>query len=168
MSGKILSLRKVLASLTNALLIMVLLISAGGSRTAFGADAQNYDVLIKGGTVYDGTLKPPCVEDIAVQGDKIVAIGKLEGKAAKTIDAQGFIVTPGFIDIHEHSDMIVSMFASGEGVTPAMKEEIKGNFNAIYQGVTTVVTGNCGNSATDTAQWFKMVESMNFGTSTLR
>ncbi|OPY87723.1 MAG: D-aminoacylase [Smithella sp. PtaU1.Bin162] len=166
MRDKIRSLRKVMACLTGVLLIMALLIPAGGS-TAFGADAQSYDVLIKGGTVYDGTLKPPCVEDIAVQGDRIVAIGKLEGKAAKTIDAQGFIVTPGFIDIHEHSDMIVSMLASGEGVTPAMKEEIKGNLNAIYQGVTTVVTGNCGNSATDTAQWFKMVESMNFGTNVM-
>jgi len=64
--------------------------------------------------------------------------------------------------------MILDQVASGDiAVTSAMQEELKGNLNAIYQGVTTVVTGNCGNSISDTARWFKMVESMKFGTNVM-
>ncbi len=49
-------------------------------------------------------------------------------------------------------------------LTPVMREDLKGNFNALFQGVTTVVTGNCGLSVGDTAKWFKTVESIKFGT----
>ncbi len=102
------------------------------------------DLLIKGGTIYDGTLKPPCVADTGIKSDKIAAIGILSGEANKTLDASGFIVTPGFIDIHEHSDII---FADGmTGLSPDVSEKLKGNYNSLFQGVTTVVTGNCGNA----------------------
>jgi len=161
-------LRKVMAYLRGLWPAVPLLILIGGCPTAIAADVQLYDVLIRGGTIYDGSLKPPYVADIGIKGDRIVAIGDLDGEAVKTIDVGGFIVTPGFIDIHEHSDMILDQVASGDiAVTSAMQEELKGNLNALYQGVTTVVTGNCGNSISDTARWFKMVESMRFGTNVM-
>ncbi|TKJ44527.1 hypothetical protein CEE34_11080 [Candidatus Aerophobetes bacterium Ae_b3a] len=140
-----------------------------GPQTALSTSEKSYDVLIKGGTIYDGTLKPPYVADIGIKNDKIAAIRILSGEANKTLDASGFIVTPGFIDIHEHSDVLLDMIASGEGFdfTPAMKENLKGNFNALYQGVTTVVTGNCGNGISDMDRWFAMIESMNFGTNVM-
>ncbi|MDO9529846.1 MAG: amidohydrolase family protein [Syntrophales bacterium] len=136
-----------------------------GPQAAFSTSEQSYDVLIKGGTIYDGTLKPPYVADIAIKNDKIAAIGILSGEASKTLDASGFIVTPGFIDIHEHSDMI---FAGGiTGDSSDVREELKGNYNALFQGVATVVTGNCGNAISDTTKWLGMVESMNFGTNVM-
>ena len=66
---------------------------------------QAFDVVIKGGTIYDGTLSKPFVADIGIQKDKIAAIGNLSGKAGKTIDAGGLIVMPGIIDVHTHCDL---------------------------------------------------------------
>jgi N-acyl-D-amino-acid deacylase len=161
--------RKVFALLTGLWASVFLLMPMDDCRTAVAADGPGYDILIKGGTVYDGTLKPPFIADIGINGDKITDMGNLEGKAVKVIQAKGFIVTPGFIDIHEHSDMMFtgSSFAGFAGLAdkdPATREEMKGNYNALFQGVTTVVTGNCGGGFTDVAQWFKTVESMKFGT----
>ncbi|MBN2254285.1 MAG: amidohydrolase family protein [Deltaproteobacteria bacterium] len=133
------------------------------------ADAEqkkdSYDIVIEGGKIYDGTLKPPYRADIGIVGDKIVAVGKLKGKSSKILKADGCIVTPGFIDIHEHSDMVFS--GDLDGLLPEDKKELEGNFNALYQGVTTVVTGNCGNSISDTAKWFAIVESIHFGTNVM-
>ena len=71
------------------------LATAQGARTATGA-SQRYDILITGGQVYDGTGNPWFYADIGIRGDRIVAIGKLEGAtAARVIDAKGRIVTPG-------------------------------------------------------------------------
>jgi len=92
-----------------------------------------YDLLIKGGMVLDGTGAPWTIADVAVNGDKIVAIGNLHGQGAiRTIDATGLCVTPGFIDIHSHSDVAVL-------VNPRAESKIR-------QGVTTEVVGQCGSS----------------------
>jgi N-acyl-D-aspartate/D-glutamate deacylase len=146
-----------------------LLMPTDDCRGAAVSDGSSYDILIRGGTVYDGTLRPPFVADIAIKGDRVADIGSLNGKAAKTIHAEGFIVTPGFIDIHEHSDMMYSSIMAGNemNLTRAMLEELKGNYNALFQGVTTVVTGNCGQGISDTAKWFKTVESITFGTNVM-
>jgi len=85
-----------------------------GPQAAFSISEKSCDVLIKGGTIYDGTLKPPYVADIGIKNDKIAAIGILSGEANKTLDASGFIIIPGFIDIHEHSDVPFDMIASGD------------------------------------------------------
>ena len=59
-----------------------------------------YDLLIKGGTVVDGTGAPATTADVAVQGDVIAAVGALGGAARRTVDADGALVLPGWVDIH--------------------------------------------------------------------
>jgi len=92
------------------------------------------DLLIRGSTVHDGSGAPGHALDVAVAGDRIAAIGPaLDLHAARTIDATGLVLAPGFIDVHTHDDLAV---LTREGATPK-----------VSQGVTTVVTGNCGISA---------------------
>lgn len=92
-----------------------------------------YDYIIKNGLIVDGTNEAPYYADIAVQDDTIVKIGNINDSAERVIDAEGKTVTPGFIDIHCHSDAIV--FSSGK------------NAKRLQQGFTTEVIGNCGISA---------------------
>lgn len=92
-----------------------------------------YTFIIKNGLIVDGTNTEPYYADIAVKGDTIVKIGKIEDHAEKVIDAEGRIVTPGFIDIHCHSDAVT--FVKGK------------NEKRLRQGFTTEVIGNCGISA---------------------
>ena len=93
--------------------------------------AERYDLLIRGGTVIDGTLAPRYAADVAVRDGRIAAIGALQGaRAAAEIDATGRIVAPGFIDAHTHDDRLLLS-------DPSMAPKAS-------QGVTTVVTGNCG------------------------
>ncbi len=131
--------------------------------TASASSDRDFDILIKGGTIYDGTLKKPRVADIAIKGDRIVAIGNLaKAQAVKIIDARGLAVTPGFIDVHTHSDMAFQIM--NPKYFSKASPMLKGNYNYIYQGVTTVVTGNCGMGIPRTDQWFDMVKALNFGT----
>ena len=90
-----------------------------------------YDLKISGGLLVDGTGEVPRPADVAVVDDKIVAVGPdLHGEAARTIDATGQIVTPGFVDVHTHYD--------GQATWDELLEPSSGH------GVTTVVMGNCG------------------------
>ena len=92
------------------------------------------DLLIRGGTVIDGTGAPGVRGDVAVTNGKITDVGAFTGRRAmRMIDARGMVVSPGFIDIHSHSDE--SML-----VNSAME-------SALHQGVTLVVCGNCGGSS---------------------
>ncbi len=94
----------------------------------------HHDLLIRGGTVIDGSRAPRFEADVAVRDGRIAAIGDLSGhSAARTLDAHGRIVAPGFIDSHTHDDQAVLP-------QPAMPFKVS-------QGVTTVVAGNCGISA---------------------
>ncbi len=65
---------------------------------------MDYDLLIKNGRVVDGSGLPSYVADVCMKDGKIAAIGRLHGSAARTIDADGFVVSPGFIDHHTHMD----------------------------------------------------------------
>jgi N-acyl-D-amino-acid deacylase len=95
---------------------------------------NQFDLLILGGTIIDGTKKPRFDADIGILDGRIAAIGDLaESPATRTIDATGQIVSPGFIDSHTHDDQAVFSQA-----TMPFK---------VSQGVTTVVAGNCGISA---------------------
>ncbi len=91
---------------------------------------QNYDMIIRGGTVVDGSGGTPFVADIAVQDGRIAAIGKVAGTAREEIDATGKFVTPGFVDIHTHYDGQITW---ENRLSPSSGH-----------GVTTVVMGNCG------------------------
>jgi len=94
-----------------------------------------FDILIKNGTIVDGTGRKSYRADAGIEKDKIVKIGKLEGsRTRREIDAGGKIVSPGFIDIHNHSDSYWRIFL--EPSLPSL----------VYQGITTVIGGNCGAS----------------------
>lgn len=120
-----------------------------------------FDLIIKNGTIYDGTLSEPVIADIGIIGDKISAIGKLPQKAKKIIDAKNLIVTPGFIDIHTHCDMAFKRTILKK-YHDAVPEECKRNHNQLHQGITTVVTGNCGLGYSDTEFWLDIVDSIDF------
>ena len=89
-----------------------------------------YDLVIRHGLVVDGRGGEPFVADVAVTDGRIAAIGESLGPANDNFDARGLIVTPGFVDIHTHYDGQVTWENS---LAPSSN-----------QGVTTVVTGNCG------------------------
>ena len=89
-----------------------------------------FDLLITGGTVVDGTGAPARTADVAIADGTIAAIGRVDGTATKTIDADGLLVTPGFVDIHTHYDAQLDWDPTA---SPAS-----------WHGVTTLLTGNCG------------------------
>ncbi len=127
------------------------------------AQETTFDLIIKGGRVYDGTTAKPRIMDIGIKGDKIAAIGSFSGIAAKTINAQGLIVTPGFIDVHSHTDLILKEKGMGR-VIAYIKPSLNGNHNYLYQGVTSIITGNSSRGYANTAKWLGWVDSLKFGT----
>jgi N-acyl-D-amino-acid deacylase len=89
------------------------------------------DLIIEGGLVYDGTGAPPRIADVGISADRIVEVGPLDGVgAAERIAAHDALVTPGFIDIHSHSDLTLL-------ANPGFESTVR-------QGVTTELVGNCG------------------------
>jgi len=108
---------------------------------------KHYDIILKNGKIIDGTGNPWFYGDVGIVKDKIINIGDLsKSKASKTIDATGLIIAPGFIDVHTHIE-------GDEKKTPTAD-------NFIYDGVTTVITGNCGTSNVDLGKYFKQLDSI--------
>src|SRR5712691_10371402 len=93
-----------------------------------------YELLIKNGTIVEGTRIPAFKGDIGINGGRITAMGNLTGSATRVIDATGLIVAPGFIDLHTHYDAALS---GGTKWDPYAS--LSG-----WHGVTTVAIGNCG------------------------
>ncbi len=125
-----------------------------GSADTPGAAVTN--VVLRGATVFDGTGAPGVKADVHLKGDRIAAVGvvgKIEG--AVELDAAGLYVCPGFIDLHTHCD-------TG---SPALTEAAgRPNQNYVAQGVTTVVTGNCGFGPVDAARYLAALEAGGVGT----
>ena len=89
-----------------------------------------HDLVIRGGTVVDGTGAPRRQADVAVDGGRIAAVGEVPGRGLREIDARGLLVTPGFVDIHTHYD---GQATWDQDLTPSC-----------WHGVTTAIFGNCG------------------------
>jgi N-acyl-D-amino-acid deacylase len=100
-----------------------------------------YDLLIRNGTIIDGTGHPGVVADIAIENDRITTIGSVSGATKRTLDATGRVVSPGFIDVHSHDDF-------------ALLDRPLCDFK-IMQGVTTEVIGNCGFGAAPAGAAYK-------------
>src|SRR5690349_16912112 len=91
---------------------------------------MTYDLLVKGGTIVDGTGAPAFRADIGIRDGRIAEIGKIIDTARKTIDADGLVVAPGFVDPHTHYDAQICW-------DPMLS-------CSSWHGITTVVMGNCG------------------------
>jgi len=91
---------------------------------------MQYDLVIRNGNIIDGSGAPRYPADIAIKGDRIAAIGRITAPASETIDAEGMVVTPGFVDGHTHMDAQIFWDPLGT--------------SSCYHGITTVMMGNCG------------------------
>jgi N-acyl-D-amino-acid deacylase len=113
----------------------------------FFAEAQQYDILIKNSRILDGTGNSWYKSDLAIKGDLIVKIAPvINGSATKLIDAKNNILSPGFIDVHTHIE-------GDETKTPTAQ-------SFIYDGVTIVITGNCGSSQTHIKKYLDFIDSV--------
>ncbi len=122
----------------------------GPGKHCLGVDA---DVLLRGGTIFDGTGSDGVVGDVAIQGERIVAVGEFEvGKVGREIDCTGLVIAPGFIDLHTHCDSSI------------VKSATRDNMNYLTQGCTTVVTGNCGGGKGDIAKFLDGIDEQGAGT----
>ncbi len=131
-----LSVRRTIGSLSMAAALLCV------SGAAAKAD-EAVDVIIRGGTIYDGGEGKPFVGDVAIRGDRIVYVGKAgRYSAGKVIDAKGMIVAPGFIDPHTHADSFIR----------SPDKAVRVNAAWLNQGVTTVMIGVDGSGTPDVAE----------------
>jgi len=94
--------------------------------------SEQFDLLIKNTKIVDGTGKAAFNGDIAIKGERIIAVGKVDGGAKHVIDGSGLVTCPGFIDPHSHADMSILDYPQAE--------------NLVMQGITTFLGGNCSES----------------------
>jgi N-acyl-D-amino-acid deacylase len=109
-------------------------VAVGLAGASCAPSTEPFDVLIAGGEVIDGTGAPPIRADVGIRGDRIVEVGRLSGRsAARTIDATGRMVAPGFIDLHTHSEMPLITDGTAQ--------------SKVRQGVTLDITGESTSAA---------------------
>ncbi|MGE5195265.1 MAG: N-acyl-D-amino-acid deacylase family protein [Deltaproteobacteria bacterium] len=117
------------------------------------AEPVDADLVLRGGMLHDGSGAAPVVGDVAVKGDRIIAVGKFEtGRVGLEVDCRGMVVAPGFIDLHNHSDGQV------------VDRLTRANVNFVTQGCTTVVTGNCGSGPVEVAEYYRKIDAAGAGT----
>ncbi|MEX2307396.1 MAG: D-aminoacylase [Pirellulales bacterium] len=124
-------------------LLIVWIIVFVHARLAHAEDDRTVDILFKGGTIIDGSGGQPFEGDVAVRDERIVAVGDIDNRTARqTIDCKGFVICPGFIDLHNHSD---------HSITSA---DVCDARCYLTQGCTTLVTGNCGGGRGDVGKFY--------------
>ena len=117
---------------------------------ALAAQAADFDILIRNARIIDGSGNAWFRGDVAVKEGRIAAVGRLEKATAdKTIDAHERVVAPGFIDVHTHVEGNVERNPRGD--------------NFLLDGVTTVITGNCGSSELNLTAWFEKLDKLGLG-----
>lgn len=148
------------AMMASALGLAAAMAFIASAQPAQAQAARNADLVIRGGTIYDGSSLTPVIGDVAISGDKIVYVGgsaRNPYKGAKVIDARGLVVAPGFIDPHTHADT----FLTGTEATTRL------NLPWMMQGVTTIFTGVDGHGQpggkVDIAALFDGIERNKFG-----
>ena len=118
---------------------------AAVSACAVADEPNGFQLVLRGGTLIDGTGSSGRPADVAISDGRIVAIGNLDGLTANVvINVSGQVVCPGFIDLHSHADRGILKYRSAE--------------NYIRQGVTTLLCGNCGSSPTDIETFFRELQ----------
>jgi len=121
-----------------------------GATRPLTKNYRAFDILITGGTIIDGTGRPPYKKDIVIRDGRIAIIGGVsKAGALYKIDATGKVIAPGFIDLHSHADRGLLDHRAAE--------------NYIRQGVTTLVCGNCGSSPVDIAKCFELLREVGTG-----
>jgi N-acyl-D-amino-acid deacylase len=137
---------KVRSQIFQALALFVMLTTTFSSLQATSQPpAEVYDVVITNGRIIDGAGNPWFRADVGIRDGRIVKIGRINREAARTvIDAKNHIVAPGFIDVHTHVESLFNL--------PAAE-------NFVRMGVTTLITGNCGTSTTNVAEYLGRVKA---------
>ena len=140
-------------SVSSALLLTIALTAPAGVQRR-----DTVDVIISGGTVYDGSGKPGRITNVGMRGDRIVFVGRIPAGtvARRRIDARGLIVTPGFIDPHTHAY---------EGL-PVLDPDRRQNAGSLMQGITTVVLGADGRGPLNVGKTLDEAEKAGLGTNT--
>ncbi len=128
----------------NRFLLMLSLFFLLSTPLSINAQKNTFDLLIRNGKVIDGSGNPWFRADIGIVGNKIAAIGHFDSTDAKrTIDANGMVVSPGFIDVHTHAEDGIKRVPTAD--------------NFILDGVTSIITGNCGGSEDNLSDFFKKI-----------
>ncbi|MDW3645493.1 MAG: amidohydrolase family protein [Bacteroidia bacterium] len=133
----------------------LILIFSFWALLACDSQLQEIDILIKGAFVHIGNGEAPSQMDVGVLGERIVFVGKNgveKLKAKKVIEAEGYLLSPGFIDVHTHS------------IDDLLSEKAKSNLNFLKQGVTTLVTGNDGGGKINVGQMLAKMDTEGIGT----
>lgn len=147
----ILNRRSDIRHITCAALSFLFLINASLSET--------FDVLLRGGSIMDGSGAPAVRADVALRDGRIVVIGLIEGGSAATvIDATGLVITPGFIDLHSHADG-----SKASGGLRSRDPKRRAALNLVSQGITTVTVNPDGRSPYSIAEQRRELESTDFG-----
>jgi len=115
------------------------------------------DVLLRNGWIMDGTGSEAYQGDVGVRSDKIVGVGTFDADTTNAIvlDCEGLTISPGFIDLHNHSD------------TGILDKLTRANLNFLWQGCTTIVTGNCGSGPTDVKKYYDQIDELGAGTNVM-
>jgi N-acyl-D-amino-acid deacylase len=146
---------------------LIFIFSFGLMNCSTGYDGQ-LDIAIMNGTVYDGSGEEPYKADIGIKDGNIAYIGKIKPNAEKVIDAEGLYISPGFIDMHNHAFFTVDdeiLAFIGEDVN---LDELRAVKNFLYQGVTTLISGNCGAGDCTIDGMFTEVEEKGIGPNLLQ